>query len=85
MATYVVQLKKSAEEELAALPAQVQTRIIAALQDLANDPRPDGCKKLKGSEHTYRIRVGDYRVIYEIYDGRLIVFVLRIADRKDAH
>lgn len=85
MATYTVQLKKSAEKELLALPAQVQVRILTALEALAHDPRPNGCKKLKGHENTYRIRVGDYRVIYEVHDGKLLVYVLRIADRKDVY
>jgi mRNA interferase RelE/StbE len=85
MATYTVRLKKSAEKELDSLPASVQARILAALEALANNPRPDGCQKLKGSENTYRVRVGDYRIIYEIHDGQLLIYVLRIADRKDAY
>ena len=52
--------------------------------DLENDPRPPGCKKLKGRD-AYRIRVGDYRVIYEIQDDRLIVDVVTIGDRKNVY
>ncbi len=59
--------------------------IIAALDALAVEPRPLGVKKLVGSKSTYRIRVGDYRIIYEINDGTLTVTVVRAAHRKDAY
>lgn len=85
MATYRIELKKSAQKNLAQLPKDVQHRIGEAINALANDPRPDGCKKLQGYEDTYRIRIGDYRVIYEVHDGRLLIYVLRIADRKDVY
>ena len=85
MATYRIELKKSAQKNLAQLPKDVQHRIGEAINALAHDPRPDGCKKLQGYEDTYRIRIGDYRVIYEVHDGRLLIYVLRIADRKDVY
>lgn len=85
MATYRIELKKSAQKNLTQLPKDVQHRIGEAINALANEPRPDGCKKLQGYEDTYRIRIGDYRVIYEVHDGLLLIYVLRIADRKDVY
>lgn len=59
-------------------------RVVAAVSDLSNDPRPQGVKKLVGSEHSYRIRVGDYRVVYEIFENRLVIEIVRVRHRKDA-
>ena len=72
--------KTSARKELDALPGNVQVRISAAVDDLEDNPRPPGCIKLKGRDE-YRIRVGDYRVIYEIHDTVLIVLVVKVAHR----
>ena len=63
MASYAVEWKKSAGKELRRLYRSVIPRIVEAVGELATDPFPAGCRKLKGSEHTFRIRVGDYRVI----------------------
>ena len=68
-----------------ALPREVLVRVDRAILALADAPRPSGSKKLKGSESTYRIRMGDYRVLYEIEDQALLVLVIRIRDRKDAY
>ncbi len=66
-------------------PKQVVQKIIPAVMALANNPRPSGCKKLKGSKYNYRIRIGDYRVIYEIEDAILRVSVLAASHRKDVY
>ena len=58
---------------------------MVAIEDLADDPMPVGCKKLVGSEHTYRIRVGDYRIVYDIQNANLTVFVIRIRHRRDVY
>ncbi|MCI0639239.1 MAG: type II toxin-antitoxin system RelE/ParE family toxin [Gemmataceae bacterium] len=76
---------RSARKDLEALPAQTQERILDAIETLEQDPRPSGCKKLKGTKNTFRIRVGDYRVIYEIQDDEIVVFIVRIRHRKDAY
>lgn len=55
------------------------------MESLADDPMPVGCKKLFGSDHTYRIRVGDYRIVYDIQNARLIVFVIRVRHRRDVY
>lgn len=56
-----------------------------AVECLSETPRPHGCSKLSGSDCAYRIRVGDYRIIYEIYDGRLIVELIKVGHRRDIY
>ncbi len=85
MASYRVEIRKSVLRELRRLDTRMLPAIIAALDALAVEPRPLGVKKLVGSKSTYRIRVGDYRIIYEINDGTLTVTVVRAAHRKDAY
>lgn len=58
---------------------------MAAIESLESDPRPVGCKKLVGSDHTYRLRIGDYRVVYEIQDDILVILVVRIRHRGDVY
>lgn len=72
---------KTIEKMQASLSAPIRKKI----GELAESPRPHGHKKLKGHDGLYRIRVGDYRVIYEIRDQELLVLVVRVADRKDAY
>jgi mRNA interferase RelE/StbE len=82
---YQVELLPSAHRDLKRLPKTLQIRIAVRLGELARDPRPPGVVKLAGAENLWRIRSGDYRVIYEIHDERLVVLVLRVAHRKDAY
>jgi mRNA interferase RelE/StbE len=84
MANYSVEIKKSATKEIAKLPAVTLKKVLEKLQALENDPRPKGCKKLSGDEK-YRIRVGTYRILYEIADKKLIVFVVKVSHRKDVY
>src|SRR5438105_6302065 len=72
-AVYEVQLKSSAKKEIKSLDAQLTTRVIRALRSLAHDPRPHGCRKLVGSLNRWRIRVGDYRILYSINDRSRLV------------
>jgi len=67
------------------LHGDIYIRIISALHALADDPRPHGVKKLKGYRDYWRIRVGDYRIIYAIQDNRLLVIVIRIGHRRDVY
>lgn len=60
-------------------------KVVAAVSDLANDPFPHGVKKLVGSEYTYRIRIGDYRVVYEVFENKLIIEIVRVRHRKDVY
>jgi mRNA interferase RelE/StbE len=85
MAQYRVIFKGSADKALRQLPEGVQLRIAAATKALMDDPRPRGCVKLKGEDGLWRIRVGDYRVVYTIQDDELIVLVVRVAHRKDVY
>ena len=82
---YRVIIKPSADRQVGRLPAQIRRRISDALDDLAENPRPRSSKKLKGAEDLWRIRVGDYRVIYTIRDDELIVLVVRVSHRKDVY
>ena len=85
MGRYSVLIKPSAVKELEALPTKKdRQRIVSRIQDLADEPRPPGCRKLSGRE-LYRIRQGRFRVVYELRDAALIVHVIKVGDRKDAY
>jgi len=82
---YRVELKLSAIKALAAIPNPHRRRVAGAIDGLARQPRPAGCTKLIGADNAYRIRVGNYRIVYQIMDRVLIVWIIRIAHRKDAY
>ena len=82
---YEVIIKPSAEKAFSKLPNALQVIILEALEKLSVNPRPSGVKKLKSTFNIYRIRVGEYRVIYSINDTVLIVTVVKIAHRKDVY
>jgi len=82
---YRVLLERSAERDLGRLSVEVHDRVIVALRALANNPRPPGCRKLAGSKNDWRIRVGDYRVIYEIADAIRVVSVNRVRHRREVY
>ena len=82
---YQVLLARSAEKDLSKVPSEVHGRLIAAIQGLGNNPRPAGSRKLAGTKSDWRIRVGDYRVIYEITDSVRIVFINRVRHRREAY
>lgn len=84
MAKYKIEIKKSAVKELNNLPNNDLKKIIRKIQDLTNNPRPGGCKKLSGEEK-YRIRSGNYRILYTIEDDVLIIYVIKIGHRKDVY
>jgi len=85
MASFQIEWKRSALKELQKLPRQTIPRIVSAVGDLSENPFPPGIRKLVGSEHTYRLRVGDYRVIYNVFQSKLTVEIVRIRHRKDAY
>lgn len=82
---YKVLLERSAEKDLRRLAHDLHDRIIAAIQKLSQNPRPAGCRKLAGTENDWRIRVGDYRVIYEIADVIRVVRVHRVRHRREVY
>ena len=85
MAKYSVELKPGATQELDRLSGKLLHRIVSRLESLASSPRPSGCKKLKGGENHWRIRVGDYRIVYTIDDRKRLVEVTRIRHRRDVY
>lgn len=82
---YEVIIKPSAEKQLDRVPAQTRERILDAIEALRQQPRPVGAVKLTGEVGLWRIRVGAYRIVYEIHDDRLLVLVVRIGHRKDVY
>ena len=85
MDSYAVEVKPPARKELEALPDSVLSRVVRKLESLAETPRPAGCKKLKGYKNQWRIRVGDWRVLYIIDDDAQLVSVTRIAHRREVY
>jgi mRNA interferase RelE/StbE len=85
VASYHVTLTSSAAKELKKLSVQLIARIVPRLEYLSSNPRPAGCKKLQGGEREFRIRVGDYRVVYTIDHAKMLVEVTRIRHRRDVY
>ena len=83
--SYRIEIRDSVRKEVAAFPRRDQHRVMAAIASLAQEPRPLGVRKLSGPFEAYRIRVGDYRVVYQIADKVLIVYIVRVAHRKDVY
>jgi mRNA interferase RelE/StbE len=82
---YSVRLKRSAEKQIKVLPRDIADRVAVAINGLAANPRPNGSKKLKGLNSTYRIRVADYRIVYSIEDSELIIEVIKVAHRREVY
>jgi mRNA interferase RelE/StbE len=85
MATYRIEWKASALQELKRIDRQDVPRIVAAVGALSNNPFPPGVRKLQGAQHTYRIRVGDYRILYEVWQSSVLIVIIRVRHRKDAY
>ncbi len=79
---YKVELKSSAQKELDKLPKKEQKRISIKIDELETNPFPYGVIKLSGSDNFFRLRVGNYRIIYTIENDRLVIIILKIGDRK---
>ncbi len=84
MASYNVAIKRSAAKEIEELPRDARRRVVTAIGTLAQNPRPPGCEKLSAMEK-YRIRVGDYRVVYGIDDELVTVVVVKVGHRRDVY
>ena len=82
--TYKISILRRAQKQLAKIPASDYKKVKSAILDLAHNPRPSGSKKLKGRPG-WRIRQGNYRVIYEIQDDKLIIIIVDIGNRKDIY
>lgn len=85
MAKYELLISRSAEKTLRKLPKKDVSRVVATIEKLAIDPRPQGCRKLSGEDDTYRVRAGVCRIIYEIEDQLLRILILKIGHRKDVY
>ncbi len=85
MADYGVEVKPSARKELEALPDNVLARVVQRIDALRRNPKPAGVKKLKGYKDQWRIRVGDWRVLYIIDDAAKLVSITRIAHRREVY
>jgi mRNA interferase RelE/StbE len=84
VASYNVQIKRSAAKELETLPLKDRRRVVRRIHALAAEPRPAGCEKLSGLEK-YRLRQGDYRVLYSVDDAARAVIVVKIGHRRDVY
>ncbi|MBE7474776.1 MAG: type II toxin-antitoxin system mRNA interferase toxin, RelE/StbE family [Anaerolineae bacterium] len=82
---YQVVIPKPAQKQLDSLPQDIRERVLKALVKLKDNPLPQGCVKLKGYENEYRIRVGDYRVRYEIREKEFVVVLLHCKHRRDVY
>ncbi len=82
---YTVKLSKPAQAFIKEQTEKIQRQIINKLQLLKVEPRPSGCKKIEGRENTYRLRSGDYRIIYEIRETEIIIYVFAIGHRSDIY
>ena len=85
MDTYQIEWKASALREIKRLDRHVVPRIIGAIEQLRDNPFPPEVRKIQGGKHSYRIRVGDYRVIYEVSRSRVLIQIVRVRHRKDAY
>ncbi|HEY0324079.1 MAG TPA: type II toxin-antitoxin system RelE/ParE family toxin [Pyrinomonadaceae bacterium] len=85
MASYKVEWKRSGIKELRDLPKDAVERILKAVEQLSENPYPIGVRKLVGAEHTYRLREGNYRVLYTITAASMVVQIIRVGHRKDVY
>ena len=84
MAEYEILFKESVWKDLKKIPKRELKKILSRVEKLGNDPRPMGCEKLTGEE-LYRIRPGNYRIVYSIQDNELTVWVFKVGHRKDVY
>ena len=86
MASYSLRIKASAAKEIEAIePLKVRRQVVRRIRRLSENPRPPGCQKLGGQENRYRVRQGDYRIVYSITDQVLTVVVVKVGHRRDVY
>ncbi|MXV95166.1 MAG: type II toxin-antitoxin system RelE/ParE family toxin [Gemmatimonadetes bacterium] len=85
MGRYEVEVSRTAEKQLRKLPRDDQERVVHRMLLLAEDPSPRGARKLTGYDDVYRVRVGRYRILYSVSQGRLVIVILKVGHRKDAY
>ncbi len=85
MASYEIEISRTAEKQLRKLPRKDQERIVRAIRPLAQAPRPRGSRKLTGYDDVFRIRVGHYRLLYSISSTQLVIIILKIGHRREVY
>jgi len=85
MASYSIEVSATAERQLRKIGRETLTRVITAIESLAANQRPRGCRKLKGFDDVYRIRVGKYRVIYSLDEKNVLILILKVGHRKSIY
>ena len=83
--TYQVEFTKKAAKQFEALPAEVKSRLQLKLEMLASNPRPSGVVKLEDTDNQYRLRIGSYRIVYEVEDEILLILIIRVGHRRDVY
>lgn len=82
---YQIEFSRQADRQFRNLPSQIQQRLKLRIDSLATTPRPHGSEKLSGADQLYRIRVGDYRLVYTVEDNRLLVLVVKVGHRREVY
>jgi mRNA interferase RelE/StbE len=82
---YQIEFSRQADRQFRDLPSQIQQRLRSKIDSLATTPRPHGSEKLSGDDRLYRIRVGDYRIVYAVQDNRLLVLVVKVGHRREVY
>lgn len=85
MAVYKIEISRSAEKQIEAMPHRDRLRVIETIQALASEPHPAGSKKLSGYRDVFRVRTGNYRILYSVERARILVVVLKVGHRKDVY
>jgi len=85
MPEYTITFAQSARKDLERLSASIVNRVFSKIEALAQNPRPSGCRKLQGVENLWRIRAGDYRVVYQVFDEELVVDIVAVRHRSKAY
>jgi len=85
MPAFPIVFVRRSEKSLREAPAHIRKRLVRAIDALSTDPRPIGVKTLSSATKLYRVRVGPYRIVYQVQDARLVVLVVRVGDRKEVY
>lgn len=85
MDDYQITFTRSARKELQSLPPAITHRILIKVESLAKEPRPAGCRKLQGPTNLWRLRIGEYRVVYDIDDENIIIDIMIVRHRSEAY
>jgi mRNA interferase RelE/StbE len=85
MGSFAIEWRKSTKKDLRKLPTKEAGRVVKAVEQLSDEPFPRGVEKLSGSDRAYRIRVGDYRVVYKVFTDAKLIWVERVRHRKDVY